>query len=150
MQYFRPLRGDDTLRFDMKNRYLVGGPITPLLISELMTLGNDDAGAGAVSIFIGRVRDDEVSGKRVKAIEYSAYNDMADKEAEDIVKTVKAAFSDVRRVIIVHSTGVVNAGETSLFIMVTSGHRDHATRACRHTLEMIKERLPVWKKELYL
>lgn len=150
MQYFRPLRGDDTLRFDMKNRYLVGGPITPLLISELMTLGNDDAGAGAVSIFIGRVRDDEVSGKRVKAIEYSAYNDMADKEAEDIVKTVKAAFSDVRRVIIVHSTGVVNAGEASLFIMVTSGHRDHSTRACRHTLEMIKERLPVWKKELYL
>lgn len=134
----------------MKNRYLVGGPITPLLISELMTLGNDDAGAGAVSIFIGRVRDDEVSGKRIKAIEYSAYNDMADKEAEDIVKTVKAAFSDVRRVIIVHSTGVVNTGETSLFIMVTSGHRDHATRACRHTLEMIKERLPVWKKELYL
>ena len=144
------MRVDDILRFDMKNRYLVGGPITPLLISELMTLGNDDAGAGAVSIFIGRVRDDEVSGKRVKAIEYSAYNDMADKEAEDIVKTVKAAFSDVRRVIIVHSTGVVNAGEASLFIMVTSGHRDHSTRACRHTLEMIKERLPVWKKELYL
>ena len=144
------MRGDDTLRFDMKNRYLVGGPITPLLISELMTLGNDDAGAGAVSIFIGRVRDDEVSGKRVKAIEYSAYNDMADKEAEEIVKTVKAAFSDVRRVIIVHSTGVVNAGEASLFILVTSGHRDHSTRACRHTLEMIKERLPVWKKELYL
>ncbi|MDZ7633051.1 MAG: molybdenum cofactor biosynthesis protein MoaE [Bacteroidales bacterium] len=134
----------------MRNRYLVDGPITPLLISELLTLGNDDAGTGAVSIFIGRVRDDEVSGKRIKAIEYSAYNDMADKEAEGIVKTVKAAFSDVRSVIIVHSTGVVNAGEASLFIMVTSGHRDHSTRACRHTLEMIKERLPVWKKELYL
>jgi len=39
----------------MKNRYLVGGPITPLLISELMTLGGDDAGAGAVSVFIGKV-----------------------------------------------------------------------------------------------
>lgn len=133
----------------MKNRYLVAGPITPLLISELFTLGNDDIGAGAVSIFIGRVRDDEVSGKRVTAIEYSAYNDMTGKEIDDIVNTVMAAFSDVRKVIIVHSTGLVKAGETSLFIMVTSGHRDHATRACRHTIEMVKERLPVWKKEIY-
>jgi len=133
----------------MKNRYLVGGPITPMLISELMTLGNDDDSAGAVSIFIGKVRDDEINGRRVSAIEYSAYDDMAGKEAEEIVKTVQAAFSDVRKVVIVHSTGVVRAGEVSLFIMVTSGHRDHSTRACRHTLEMVKERLPVWKKELY-
>lgn len=133
----------------MKNRYLVGGPITPLLISELMTLGNDDNGAGAVSIFIGKVRDDEVNGNRIKALEYSAYSEMAEKEADEIVKTVKAAFSDVRKVLLAHSTGMVRAGETSLFIMVTSGHRDHSTRACRHTLEMVKERLPVWKKEIF-
>jgi molybdopterin synthase catalytic subunit len=133
----------------MKNRYLVDGPITPMLISELLTLGNDDAGAGAVSVFIGRVRDDEVNGSRVTGIEYSAYSEMAGKEAEAIVQTVKAAFSDVRSVIIVHSTGIVRVGEASLFILVTSGHRDHSTRACRHTLEMVKEKLPVWKKEIY-
>jgi molybdopterin synthase catalytic subunit len=74
---------------------------------------------------------------------------MADKEAEAIVQTVKAAFSDVRSVIIVHSTGMVRVGEASLFILVTSGHRDHSTRACRHTLEMVKEKLPVWKKEIF-
>lgn len=133
----------------MKNSYLVEGPITPLLISELMTPGNNDASAGAVSVFIGKVRDDEVNGLRVTAIEYSTYSEMAFKEAGEIVKTVKAAFSDVRTVVIVHSTGVVKAGEASLFIMVTSGHRDHSARACRHTLEMVKERLPVWKKELF-
>ncbi|NLE35565.1 MAG: molybdenum cofactor biosynthesis protein MoaE [Bacteroidales bacterium] len=133
----------------MKNRYLIGGPITPLLISELMTMGNDDAGTGAVSVFIGRVRNDEVDGKRVTAIEYSAYEEMAAKEADEIIMTVKGAFSDVRSVIILHSTGVVRSGEASLFIMVTSGHRDHGTRACRHALEMVKERLPIWKKELF-
>lgn len=133
----------------MKNRYLVGGPITPVLISELMTLGDDDAGTGAVSVFIGKVRDDEVDGKRVKAIEYSAYEEMAVREADGIAATVRSAFSDVRSVIIVHSLGVVRAGETSLFIMISAGHRDHATRACRHTLEMVKEKLPVWKKELF-
>ena len=133
----------------MKNSCLIKGPITPVLISELMASGNDDAGAGAVSIFIGRVRDDETDGKRVTAIEYSAYEEMAVKEVEEVITTVRSAFSDVRSVSIVHSLGVVMAGEASLFIMVTSGHRDHATRACRHTLEMVKERLPVWKKELY-
>ena len=100
-------------------------------------------------LFIGKVRNDEVDGKRVRALEYSAYEEMAEKEADVIVNTVKLAFSDVRTVIIVHSTGIVKAGETSLFIMVTSGHRDHATRACRHTLEMVKEKLPVWKKEIF-
>lgn len=133
----------------MKNSCLIKGPITPVLISELMASGNDDAGAGAVSIFIGRVRDDETDGKRVTAIEYSAYEEMAVKEVEEVITTVRSAFSNVRSVFIVHSLGVVMAGEASLFIMVTSGHRDHATRACRHTLEMVKERLPVWKKELY-
>ena len=133
----------------MKNSYLVAGPITPLHISELMTSGNNDPGAGAVSVFIGKVRNDEVDGKSVMALEYSAYEEMAGKEADEIVNTVKLAFSDVRTVIIVHSTGIVKAGETSLFIMVTSGHRDHATRACRHALEMVKEKLPVWKKEIF-
>lgn len=133
----------------MKNRYLVGGPITPVLISELMTLGDDDAGTGAVSVFIGKVRDDEVDGKRVTAIDYSAYEEMAVREADGIAATIRSAFSDVRSVIIVHSLGVVRAGETSLFIMISAGHRDHATRACRHTLEMVKEKLPVWKKELF-
>jgi len=74
---------------------------------------------------------------------------MAVREADGIAGTVRSAFSDVRSVIIVHSLGVVRAGETSLFIMVSAGHRDHATRACRHTLEMVKEKLPVWKKELF-
>lgn len=133
----------------MNDSFLVGGPITPVLISELMTLGNDDTGAGAVSVFAGKVRDDEIEGKKVTALEYSAYNEMAEKVAAEIIRTVKSAFSDVRNVVFVHSTGVVKAGEVSLFIMVTSGHRDHAIRACRHTLELIKENLPVWKKELF-
>ncbi len=134
----------------MKNRYLAGGPITPELIAGLMTLGADDKGTGAVSVFIGKVRDDEAAdGRRVTAIEYSAYEEMAVKEADEIISCVRSAFSDVRSLILLHSTGVVRSGEVSLFIMVNAGHRDHATRACRHTLELVKERLPVWKKEIY-
>lgn len=147
LQFF--LRSKEVNTFKMKDKHLIEGPIAPLLVSELMAEGQEDTGAGAISIFAGRVRADTVDGKHVTAIEYSAYDEMADKEAEEIIRTVKAAFSDVQKVIIIHSTGIVKAGEISLFIMVTSGHRDHATRACRHALEMVKEKLPVWKKELF-
>lgn len=133
----------------MKQEYLVDGPLTPSLISGLLTRGNDDTDAGAISVFIGKVRADEHEGTTVTAIEYSAYPEMVATETEAIMTLVRSAFSDVRDVIIVHSTGTVKAGEASLFIMVTAGHRDQATRACRHTLELVKERLPVWKKELY-
>lgn len=133
----------------MKHEYLVDGPLTSSLISGLLTLDNDDTTAGAISVFIGKVRDDEHEGTKVTAIEYSAYPEMAETETEAIITLVRSAFSDVRNVIIVHSKGIVKAGEASLFIMVTAGHRDQASRACRHTLELVKERLPVWKKELY-
>ena len=133
----------------MKQEYLVDGPLTASLISGLLTLDNDDTATGAISVFIGKVRDDEHEGTKVTAIEYSAYPEMAETETEAIITLVRSAFSDVRNVIIVHSTGIVKAGEASLFIMVTAGHRDQASRACRHTLELVKERLPVWKKELY-
>ncbi len=133
----------------MRRKHLEKGPLSSVLISELITLGNDDPGTGAVSIFIGRVRNDEAENSRVSAVEYSAYPEMAEKEAENIVNIVQTAFTDVRLVIITHSTGIVKAGEASLFIMVSAGHRDQATRACRHALEMVKERLPVWKKEIF-
>lgn len=133
----------------MRQRHLVNGPLSPVLIAELMTLGNEDTGTGALSVFIGKVRDDVTDGMRVGAIEYTAYNEMAEKEARDIIRAVKSAFSDVRLVVLVHSLGVVRTGEASLFIMVAAGHRDQASRACRHTLEMVKEKLPVWKKEMF-
>jgi molybdopterin synthase catalytic subunit len=51
-------------------------------------------------------------------------------------------------IVIVHSLGTVMAGEISMFILVSASHRDHAVRACQKTVELIKERLPVWKKEI--
>ena len=69
--------------------------------------------------------------------------------AEDIKKNTKEAFSDVKDIIIIHSTGIVKAGEISLLVLITAGHRDHASRACRHALEMVKKNYPVWKKEIF-
>jgi len=133
----------------MKKGHLFDGPLSLFLISELMTTGNDDTGAGAVSVFIGRVRGDHADGKQVAAIEYSAYSEMAEKEILNISAKICHEFPDVRNIVIAHSTGLVKAGEASLFLMVTAGHREQATLACRNALEMIKDNLPVWKKEIF-
>lgn len=133
----------------MKKHTLVPGPIKSSLIVEYINNLSDDKSAGAHSIFLGQVRNDKINERTVKAIEYSAYDEMAEKEALKIKDIIMSAYSDVNDVVITHSTGIVKAGELSLVVMVTAGHRDQATRACRHAVEMIKENYPVWKKELF-
>jgi molybdopterin synthase catalytic subunit len=132
-----------------KQDVLVEGPIKSSLISEYINTLSDNTSSGAHSVFLGQVRNDKINERTVEAIEYSAYKDMVEKEAVKIRDTVMAAYSDVNDVVILHSTGIVKAGELSLFVLVTAGHRDQATRACRDTVEMIKENYPVWKKELF-
>ncbi len=132
-----------------KEHILVSGPIDSSLIVDYIDRLSGDKGSGAHSIFLGQVRNDKINGRTVEAIEYSAYKEMVEKEAQKIKDTVLKAYSDVNKVVITHSTNIVKAGEISLFVMVTAGHRDQATRACRHAVEMIKENFPVWKKELF-
>lgn len=133
----------------MKKNLLVPGPIKSSIIAEYINVLNDDKSSGAHSIFLGQVRNDIINERTVEALEYSAYDAMVEKEAHKIKDITRAAYSDVRDIVIVHSTGLVKAGELSLFVMVSAGHRDQATRACRHVVEMIKENFPVWKKEIF-
>ena len=133
----------------MVKNVLVPGPIKTSLIAEFLDSTDTNKSTGAHSVFIGQVRNDIIDSRKVEAIEYSAYDEMVEKEAGRIIDTIKSAFSQVSNIVIIHSTGIVRAGEHSLFVMVTAGHRDQATRACRHAVEMIKESLPVWKKELF-
>jgi molybdopterin synthase catalytic subunit len=130
-------------------RYLTEGAISSEQIAaEIVNLGKRKD-TGAHSIFLGQVRDDLSEGTRVWAIEYSAYEGMVSTEAEKIKKIILREFSNVLEIIIIHAIGKVKAGEISMFVLVSAGHRDHATEACRQAVELIKERLPVWKKELF-
>jgi molybdopterin synthase catalytic subunit len=133
----------------MNEHYLSEGPVSVEQIMEEITRLGIRKDTGGHSIFLGQVRDDLSEGRRVTAIEYSAYEGMVSTEAEKIKKIIFNEFSDVLEIIIIHAVGAVKAGEISMFVLVSAGHRDHATRACRQTVELIKERLPVWKKEIF-
>ncbi len=129
--------------------YLISGPVTQQVIDMFLTKAGEDSGSGGHSVFLGQVRADRSEGREVTAIEYSAYEGMVNAEAEKIKGSILEKFSDVRSVGIIHSTGIVKAGEISLFVIVSAGHRKQSLEACSLTVEMIKERLPVWKKEIY-
>jgi len=133
----------------MSENYLIDGPVTTAVISSYLERMKQKTDSGGHSVFLGQVRDDEVNGKRVMAIEYSAYENMVKAEADKIRESVFSEFDDVKSIFIIHSTGIVKTGEVSLFVIVSAGHRKHSMQACSKVVELIKDRLPVWKKEIY-
>ena len=133
----------------METSYLTEGPVSQKLILQLLEKINGKNDTGGHSIFLGQVRADTVNGRIVKAIEYSAYIELVDIEAEKIKNVLLEEFSDVKSIEIIHSTGMVKAGEISLLVLISSGHRVHAMQACSKAVELIKSNLPVWKKEIY-
>jgi molybdopterin synthase catalytic subunit len=133
----------------MEVNYLTDGPVSQETISQLIEKMHSRTDSGGNMIFLGQVRADKINGKKVKAIEYSAYIELVGAEAEKIKKSVFAEFNDVKSVDIIHSTGIVAAGQISLLVLVSAGHRQDAFQACSKTVELIKQNLPVWKKEIY-
>ena len=133
----------------MEVNYLTDGPVSQKTISWLIEKMNSRTDSGGHMIFLGQVRADEINGEKVKAIEYSAYVELVTAEAEKIKKSIFAEFSDVKSVDIIHSTGIVPAGQISLLVLVSAGHRQQAFQACSKTVDLIKKNLPVWKKEIY-
>lgn len=133
----------------MRSNYLINGPITPEAIINLIEKLGERTDSGGHSLFLGQVRADEINSKKVIAIDYSAYEGMVKLEADKIKEVILSEFGDARSIDILHSIGPVRAGEISLFVLVSAGHRHHAIQACSKTVELIKERLPIWKREIF-
>lgn len=129
------------------NDLFVDGPVDPSLIMDQVQQQSADKRAGACQFFLGQVRDDEIEGEQVNAIEYTAYRSMAEKEYGRIRREIFDTYP-VRHLVVYHSLGLVEAGQTSLFVLVTAEHREAAFRGCRDTIQLIKENLPVWGKEI--
>jgi molybdopterin synthase catalytic subunit len=129
--------------------HLVEGPIPASLAAGIAAECEFPNSAGAGAMFLGKVRSDTIDGKTVEAIEYSAYEAMVGSVARQIREELFNEFSDLISVRMWHSTGIVKCGEISLLVAVTSGHRKHCFGALEKCVELIKEKLPVWKKELF-
>ena len=106
-----------------------------------------DERAGAIATFQGTVRK-QSRGRDVIALEYEAYSEMAEKVIAEIAGEVKGRY-DLCEVAVAHRLGRVEIGETSVVIAVSAPHRQDALAACKDVIDALKERVPLWKKELY-
>jgi molybdopterin synthase catalytic subunit len=103
--------------------------------------------AGAIATFTGTVRS-ESRGRRVLHLEYEAYEGMAEEVMAQIAEQARERH-DVLAVAIHHRLGRVGIGEPSVVIAVSAPHRAAALAACRDAIDALKERVPLWKKEVY-
>jgi len=106
----------------------------------------DDPRMGAVTTFVGRVRDhDPDASTTVVALEYSAHPD-AEGALHDIAST--AAGSSGALVAVSHRVGRLEVGDAAVVIAVAAAHRAEAFEVCRAVIETIKSELPVWKRQV--
>lgn len=123
------------------------GPITPESIAKSIANHQVKTEIGAHQIFMGQVRADDIDGKKVIAIDYSAYEEMAMKEVHVIREEAFEKY-DLSCMHIYHSLGRVNTGEICLFVFVSSPHRRAAIEACEFLVENIKKSIPIFGKEV--
>lgn len=125
----------------------VAGAISPDKIAKSIANHSTKTDIGGHSIFLGQVRADEKEGGMVKAIEYTAYEEMALEKAFEIREAIFAKYP-LSCMHIYHSLGEVKAGEICLFVFTSSKHRKAAIDACEELVERIKKEVPVWGKEI--
>ncbi|MEV4669598.1 molybdenum cofactor biosynthesis protein MoaE [Microbacterium sp. LWO12-1.2] len=108
----------------------------------------EDPRLGAVTTFVGRVRDnDPEAATPVVGLEYSAHPD-AEAALRRIAEQAGAG-ADARAVVAVtHRVGRLDVGDAAVVIAVASEHRAEAFEVCRAVIEAIKSDLPVWKRQL--
>lgn len=118
----------------------------PLNISIALEAVNDGS-AGAVDIFIGTVRN-KTQERAVVRLEYEAYDSMAIKEMEKLAEETAIKWP-VARIAIHHRKGTLHIGDIAVIIAVSTPHRQEAFEACKYTIDTLKERVPIWKKEIF-
>jgi molybdopterin synthase catalytic subunit len=136
--FIPPVSGGSTNMFRVTDK--------PIDLDELIRFVTDPE-AGAIVPFIGTTRNNN-EGRRVIALDYEAYPEMAEKELARIGAEAAKKWP-ICRMAIVHRLGPVQIGEASVIIVVSSAHRDAAFAASRFAIEEIKKTVPIWKKEVF-
>ena len=125
----------------------INGPIAVTFIGESIQKHNAKTNIGGHSIFLGQVRADIIEGKKVGAIEYTAYEEMANERMHAIREAIFVKYT-LTCMHVYHSLGKITVGEICLFVFTSAPHRKAAIDACEETVERLKAELPVWGKEI--
>ena len=118
---------------------------TPLDVAEVLA-ALDDAAAGGLTLFVGRVRDHD-DGKGVTGLEYSAHPSALERLREVCERV--ATTHDVLGLAAVHRTGTLDIGDLAVVVATTAAHRDAAFAASRDLIDTLKAEVPIWKHQRF-
>jgi len=104
------------------------------------------SGRGGIVSFVGVVRDHH-GGRPVLSLDYSAYGPMAERASAAIVAEAEERWA--AGIALAHRIGALQVGDAAVIVVAASAHRDAAFEACRHVIEEVKRRVPIWKRERY-
>lgn len=122
---------------------VTGDPLDPA--EAVASVGSPEA--GAISVFLGVVRNNN-QGRAVDHLVYEAYDAMAERVMREIAEEARERFELIGCAVL-HRTGRLEIGETSLLIAISSGHRAASFEGGHWLVNEIKKRVPVWKKEVW-
>lgn len=117
----------------------------PLDVARLAALVSDDR-AGATVTFTGVVRNHD-AGRAVDGIEYVGHP-----SADAIIAEVAAEFTGregVHAIVVAHRVGTLSIGDLALVAMVSASHRAQAFSTCSDLVDLIKQKLPIWKRQVF-
>ncbi len=101
--------------------------------------------AGAIGTFTGIVRA-ITEGTRTEFLEFEGYNEVAQQKMNEICAQLKEK-EGIVEVLMHHMTGIIQAGEDIVYIVVAASHREQLFPALREAIERLKVEVPIWKKE---
>ena len=106
----------------------------------------DDPRAGAVVTFSGTVRDHD-HGRSVATLNYEGHP-TAEAVLSEVAKEIDSRFDPIA-IAVAHRVGPIPIGESALVAAVATAHRGEAFAACQALVDLTKEKLPVWKHQVF-
>ena len=100
---------------------------------------------GAVVVFNGVVRSKN-NGKKVEKLDLQRYEGMTESELEKVKEEAINNF-EITDLVLVHRYGELDVGENIVGIVASAPHREEAFEACKYSIDRIKEKVPLWKRE---
>lgn len=117
------------------------------LISKVKSTPGSER-CGAIGIFVGFVRE-FTEDRKVVRLEYEKNEDIFDTKTTEIENKLKS-YSGVVEARIFHRTGNLSPGEDIIYVLIMGEHRKDIWEPLEKSMDIIKEELPIWKKEVYV
>jgi molybdopterin synthase catalytic subunit len=104
---------------------------------------------GGLVLFSGTARDHADGRPGVERLEYEAYDSQVVPRLRDVAGEARDRWPTVRRIALLHRTGVLDVGDSAVVVVVSAPHRAEAFQAARFCIDTLKRSVPIWKRETW-